>query len=59
MYKVYVLLLLLLCTSSRLNAQILFSESFTVILDSNVTKKGSIVPNLKFQTQKKGFVRNI
>lgn len=36
--------------------QILFSESFTVILDSSKSIKGSITPELKIQTQKKTLV---
>lgn len=38
------------------SGQILFSESFTVILDSTKLVKGSITPELKIQTQKELLV---
>jgi hypothetical protein len=43
-------------TLSSSTAQILFSESFAVILDSARSVKGSITPELKIQTQKKTLV---
>lgn len=36
--------------------QILFSESFTVILDSTKQVQGSVTPELKIQTQKKTLI---
>lgn len=52
--------ILLLVTFSAIMAvakgQILFSESFTVILDSTKSVKGSVTPELKIQTQKKTLV---
>ncbi len=48
---------LLICGAPRLSfCQILFSESFAVILDSTKSVKGSITPELKIQTQKKTLV---
>ncbi len=38
------------------HGQILHTESFSVILDSSKTIKGSIVPDFKFQNQKKDLI---
>ena len=37
-------------------SQVLFTESFNVILDSSKHIKGSIMPNFKFQTQKENLL---
>ena len=47
-----ILFLLFLCFSTSYT-QILHTESFSVILDTAKFMKGSIVPDFKFQTQKK------
>lgn len=52
----YTLFCLVLFSSIGLNGQILFPESFAVILDSTKSVKGSITPELKIQTQKKTLV---
>ncbi|HCM75556.1 MAG TPA: hypothetical protein DIS90_04200 [Cytophagales bacterium] len=52
-------LLFAICWTALLNSafsQILFSESFTVILDSTKLVKGSVTPELKIQTQKRTLV---
>ncbi len=47
---------LLLVIVNPVRAQILHSESFSVILDTSKWIKGSVVPDLKFQTQKKDLL---
>ncbi|ALO16444.1 hypothetical protein L21SP5_02824 [Salinivirga cyanobacteriivorans] len=56
--KQYLLFALLFnfATISSINGQILHTESFSVILDSAKRLKGSILPNLEFQTQKKDLL---
>lgn len=51
-----IILLLITGLSKTSTAQILFTESFSVILDSTKNVKGSIVPGFKFQTQKKNLI---
>jgi hypothetical protein len=38
------------------SAQIIFTESFTVILDSSKKVQGSIIPDFKFQTQRRNLI---
>lgn len=47
---------MLLFSTGAVSAQILFSESFNVILDTTKHVKGSITPDFKFQTQKETLV---
>lgn len=49
--------ILILCLSNTLfgYSQVLFTESFSVILDTTKSKKGIIIPDLKFQTQRKNL----
>jgi hypothetical protein len=54
--KLQLTIIFLLVFGGGLQAQILHTESFTVILDSSSTIQGSIVPNLEFQTQKKDLL---
>ena len=42
--------------SNGVSAQILFSESFSVIIDTNKRVKGNITPDFKFQTQKENLL---
>ncbi|MDZ4713838.1 MAG: DUF481 domain-containing protein [Cytophagales bacterium] len=56
-YKIRFTLALLACLSApAATAQILFAESFNVILDSTRKVKGSITPEVKIQTQKELLV---
>ncbi|MEE4196068.1 MAG: hypothetical protein V2I54_00360 [Bacteroidales bacterium] len=50
------LVFLALGTISEISAQILHTESFSVILDTTRKIKGSIVPDFKFENQKKDLV---
>lgn len=53
----YLLILLLLSTSlSPLRSQIVHSESFSKLLDSTKTLKGSVVPDLEYSSQKKDLI---
>lgn len=45
-----------LCLSTAAQSQILFTESFTVILDTSKFLQGAVVPDFKFQTQKKNLI---
>ena len=40
----------------ELNAQILYTESFNVILDTSKTVKGSFMPSLRYRNVKKEFI---
>jgi len=51
MKKITIILLLLL-GASRSECQVLFTESFNVILDTTKFIQGTITPDLEFQTQK-------
>ncbi|WP_420318982.1 DUF481 domain-containing protein [Ekhidna sp.] len=42
--------------ATALNAQILFTESYSVILDSTSTVKGSILPGFKYQNQRETLI---
>lgn len=52
----FYLLLLLGLIATLASAQILHTESFSVILDTTQTIKGSIISDFKFQTQKKDLI---
>lgn len=49
-------IVVLLCSIKAINAQILHTESFAVILDTAKSIKGSITPDLKFQTQREDLI---
>jgi len=51
-----ILFLLLFVGIGRMNAQVLHTESFSVIIDTSKRIKGSIVPDFKFQNQKKYLI---
>ena len=48
-------LVLIFCLS-KIQAQILFSESFNVLLDTTKKVQGSVTPELKIQTQKRTLI---
>lgn len=48
--------LFILASVAQANGQILFSQSFSVLLDSTKSIKGSITPEFKVQTQKKTLI---
>jgi len=50
------LCLFILTNTFRIGAQILHTESFSVILDSSKIIKGSIVPDFNFQNQKEDLI---
>ena len=53
----YLLLLLFLLLSLKpVRSQIVHSESFSKLMDSSKSVKGSIVPNLEFNSQKKDLI---
>lgn len=54
--QLYILLFLVLSFSHTTVAQILFSESFTVITDTTRTIKGNVAPDFKFVTQRKDLI---
>lgn len=54
--RISILIYLMLNLFNLAKGQILFPESFTVILDSSKSIKGSVTPELKIQTQKKTLV---
>jgi len=51
-----ILFLLLFVGIGRINSQVLHTEAFSVIIDTTQKIKGSIVPDLKFQNQKKNLI---
>jgi len=51
-----ILIYLIISLFTTCKGQILFPESFTVILDSSKSVKGSVTPELKIQTHKKTLV---
>jgi hypothetical protein len=55
LYSSFIIILIFIHISSKSYGQVLHTESFNVILDSTKRVKGSVVPNLMFQTQKKDF----
>jgi len=50
------IILLIVLISSKNYSQVLHTESFNVIMDTTKRVKGSVVPNLLFQTQKKDLL---
>ena len=56
LYISFIIISLLVIISSKNYSQVLHTESFNVILDSTKRIKGSVVPNLMFQTQKKDLL---
>jgi len=56
--KMRLILLLILVSSNFIfcYSQIIHTESFTVILDTNKAVKGSFIPDFKFQNLKKNLI---
>ena len=54
--RIVLTLILFIIVNGTIKAQILFTESFSVILDTTKTVKGNIVPDFKYQTQKKNLL---
>lgn len=50
------LIVILCCLPSFIKAQILFSESYTIILDTTKHIKGSFLPSFKYQNQKEDLI---
>lgn len=57
MKKYFALLVFLVFLSGhQLDAQVLHTESFSVIIDTSRNIKGSIIPNFEYQNQKKNLI---
>ena len=54
--SILILIFLLAAFGHSLNAQILYTENFNVILDTSTIVKGSFMPSFKYRNVKKEFI---